>query len=357
DGNIALNASQGTIKITGASATAQVNIRSESGNINLAAYNPSTGGVSGVALSNVTLNATSGNIDINGTTPGTWSGVRMNNVNISAAPMSGKINVYGESKGSSDTYDEKGSVYFGGVNNFSAGNITIKGVNKRGSYNAAGMAFDGSSNSSFVGNTSITAEGYGKGLTFWNGVYLNFSGGDASVKAKTTGPGGSDSYYSTGAIAASTLYQDAKIYVNLTDSNLSISADSTSATFGGVPAFGPVNHGTGASYHNGFTFSGSGNVDIYGAATDGNGVAARDFHNTGLTGNVTITGKSTSGTGVSMEGVLDADLVNASITGTSQTGVGISVIAAGRGNKQVNLNGNTLCGTTESGDAGVKING
>ncbi|EIX8228828.1 hypothetical protein MLB10_004740, partial [Salmonella enterica] len=296
-GDITLKADNGSISISGTNATVKANITSAQGNISAEAWNPSTGKVTGFSLNNARLNAEQGSININGSTPGTWSGVRFNNADLKANGVTGSIKVYGESKGGQDTGDERGSVYFGGTDTFTAKNINITGRNLKDGYNGAGMVFDGGT-SLFNGNTSIDAYGYGLGIAFWNQVHLGFTHGNASLNAKTTGPGGSDNYFRTGAIAGSGVYQSSKVYVNLTHSNLNIDADSSSSKYGTVPAFGIVNPGSEGYKVNGFIFQGDGDLNISGVSTDGNAVDARLFDNTALVGNVALTGTSQSGTGV-----------------------------------------------------------
>ncbi|MCT7051629.1 hypothetical protein, partial [Salmonella enterica] len=117
-GDITLKADGGSIAISGTNTTVKANITSAEGNISAVAYNPSTGSVTGVSVNNAQLNAEQGSININGTTPGTRSGVRFTNADLKANADTGSIKVYAESKGGQDTYDEKGSLYFGGTDTF-----------------------------------------------------------------------------------------------------------------------------------------------------------------------------------------------------------------------------------------------
>ncbi|EIX8228834.1 hypothetical protein MLB10_004747, partial [Salmonella enterica] len=295
--DITLKADAGSIAISGTNATVKANITSDEGNISVEAYNPSTGGVTGVSVRNAQLNAEQGNININGTTPGTMSGVRFTGVDLKANTASGEIVIYGESKGGNDTYDEKGSVYFGGTDTFTAKNINITGRNLKKAYSGGGgIAFD-NSHVSFNGDTSVSGSGDRTGVTFWNVNHLDFIGGNASLNAKTTGPGLTDSYYGTAAIVADNFYNDVQVYFNLTQSNLKIEADASSTSFGQVPALG-LTDASAEDHINGFIFQGEGDVDISGVSTDGNAVDASLFDNTALVGSVALTGTSQSGTGV-----------------------------------------------------------
>ncbi|EGZ4525035.1 filamentous hemagglutinin N-terminal domain-containing protein [Salmonella enterica subsp. enterica serovar Abaetetuba] len=352
NGDITLKADAGSIAVSGVNATAKANITSATGNISAEAYNPSTGGVTGVSVSNVQLNAEQGDININGSTPGTWSGVRLTNADLKANTTNGSIVIYGESKGGRNTYDEMGSVYFGNADNFSAKNINITGRNLRNDLGAGGGIAFWDSHASFHGNTSVSGSGYASGITFLNANYLNFSGGDALLDGKTTGGGGDDYYYGSAAISGQNYYHDVQVYVNLSDANLNIKADASSASSGHLPAFGPVNPAS-EDCINGFIFNGTGNVNISGVSTDGNAVDARLFDNTDLSGNLTLTGKSQSGAGVYFGGNLNTTLVNAHITGISESGSGVTLAAK---SGTVSLGNNTISGTSEAG-SGIELTG
>ncbi|EHB3564013.1 hypothetical protein JXH75_004954, partial [Salmonella enterica subsp. enterica serovar Oranienburg] len=129
-------------------------------------------------------------------------------------------------------------------------------------------------------------------------------------------------------------------------------ADSSSTSFGQVPAFGIVDVSS-RTYINGFIFQGEGDVDISGVSTDGNAVDARLFDNTALVGNLAITGTSQSGTGVYLGGQLNATLVNARITGISESGNGVTLAAK---SGTVSLGNNTIIGTSETG-SGIQLTG
>ncbi|ECG1392593.1 hypothetical protein CFSAN000557_26770, partial [Salmonella enterica subsp. houtenae str. CFSAN000557] len=350
--DITLKADAGSIAISGTNATVKSSITSVQGNISAEAYNPSTGSVTGISVRNAQLNAEQGNININGTTPGTMSGVRFTDVDLKANTANGAIVIYGESKGLGSTLDEKGSVYFGGTDTFTAKNINITGRNLKEAYSGGGgIAFD-HSHVSFNGDTSVSGSGNGIGVTFWNVNHLDFIGGNASLNGQTTGPGGTDSYYGSAAIVADNFYHDVQVYVNLTQSNLKIEADSSSTSFGQVPAFGLTDASSG-DYINGFIFQGEGDVNISGVSTDGNAVDARLFDNTALVGNVALTGTSQSGTGVHFGGQLNATLVNARITGISESGNGVTLAAK---SGTASLGNNTIIGTSETG-SGIQLTG
>ncbi|HCJ1003891.1 TPA: filamentous hemagglutinin N-terminal domain-containing protein [Salmonella enterica] len=352
NGDITLKADAGSIAVSGANATAKANITSATGNISAEAYNPSTGGVTGVSASNAQLNAEQGDININGSTPGTFSGVRLTNADLKANTANGSIVIYGESQGDRDWNGEIGSVYFGYADNLSAKNINITGRNLRQALsNGAGVAF-GYGCVSFHGDTSISGSGYSSGITFLNYNHLDFSGGNASLYGKTTGDGGDDPYYGSAAITGQNYYSDMRVYVNLSNSNLNIEADASSTLSGRVPAFGPVNPGS-EDLINGFIFNGIGNVSISGVSTDGNAVDARFFNNTDLSGNLTLTGKSQSGAGVYFGGNLNTTLVNAHITGISESGSGVTLAAK---SGTVSLGNNTISGTSEAG-SGIELTG
>ncbi|EAP9735468.1 filamentous hemagglutinin N-terminal domain-containing protein [Salmonella enterica] len=352
NGDITLKADAGSIAVSGVNATAKANITSANGNIRAEAYNPSTGGVTGVSVSNAQLNAEQGSININGSTPGTWSGVRLTNADLKANTANGSIVIYGESKAGRDSNDAIGTVYFGNADNLSAKNINITGRNLRGDVsNGGGVAFR-DSNVSFHGDMSVSGSGYAAGIVFFNGNYLSFSEGNVSFDGKTTGSGQYDTYYGPAAIAGENYYSSMRVYVNLSDANLNIEADASSTSSGHVPAFGATNPGS-EGYMNGFIFSGVGNVNISGISTDGNAVDARLFDNTALVGSFALTGKSQSGAGVYFGGNLNTTLVNAHITGISESGSGVTLAAK---SGTVSLGNNTISGTSEAG-SGIELTG
>ncbi|EAY4774903.1 filamentous hemagglutinin N-terminal domain-containing protein, partial [Salmonella enterica] len=302
------------------------------------------GGSTAVGLTGVNVSSSAGNININGTTGGDMSGVRFDNVNLRANVDTGDITVYGESRGGQDTDEEKGSVYFGHRSTFNAKNINITGKNLNESYiGGAGIVFDSFSNVSFSGKTSLNASAFGLGLSVWDTVDLYFEGGNASIKGQTTGKGGSDGYYRTGAVSGSAVdTQNMKLNIHLKNVNLDLTADATSTTFGTVPAFG-LNNPASGNRGNGLILLGEGDVKIIGKSTDGNAIDTRIFDNTALNGHLTIQGESKSGAGVYFDNQLNVKLVNASVTGRSESGSGL-ILKADSGN--VNLNNSTLSGTS-----------
>ncbi|EDX4101450.1 filamentous hemagglutinin N-terminal domain-containing protein [Salmonella enterica] len=354
NGDITLKADAGSIAVSGVNATAKANITSATGNISAEAYNPSTGGVTGVSVSNAQLNAEQGSININGSTPGTWSGVRLTNADLKANTANGSIVIYGESNAGSDWYDATGTVYLGNADNLSAKNINITGRSLRDNVsNGGGVAFR-DSNISFHGDVSVSGSGYSQGITFANDNYLSFSEGNVSFDGKTTGSAPYNTYFGTAAIMGLNYRHTVYIHVNLSNANLNIKADSSSTSSGHTPAFGIMNPGAeNSNYMNGFIFNGVGNVNISGVSTDGNAVDSRLFDNTALVGSFALTGKSQSGAGVYFGGNLNTTLVNAHITGISESGSGVTLAAK---SGTVSLGNNTISGTSEAG-SGIELTG
>ncbi|HFW3091253.1 TPA: beta strand repeat-containing protein, partial [Salmonella enterica subsp. enterica serovar Reading] len=357
--DITINASHGGVIISGAGNNEpdRANITSTSGNISVFGHNPGTGKVTGVTLTNVSLNASQGNITVNGTTPGIWSGVRLTNVSMTADMNKGYIDVYAESQGFGDTYDERGSLYFGGKGGFSAANLSFTGVNRRagsatpsynGAYNSAGIVFDQYSNVSFSGNTTLNATG-GKGMAVWGGVSLGFSNGISAINAKAEAEGG-DGYFGQGAIFFNNFYDNPVLNLSVNNGDLNITANSEGLK--DVAAFNMADMGTNSG--NGIKLSGSGNITLTGKSDGSTGLSAGMFNNEQLTGHLTINGQSSTGTGVLVNSSASSHLVNASINGISQTGTGLLVTTSG--DSSVNLNGNTLTGTSGTG-TGINING
>ncbi|EJM3432200.1 hypothetical protein NOF79_005576, partial [Salmonella enterica] len=68
-------------------------------------------------------------------------------------------------------------------------------------------------------------------------------------------------------------------------------------------------------------------------------------------------GESESGVGVIAPEFADVNIVNADISGSSGSGVGIQLNSSDNNAKEINLQGNTLTGTSVSGSSGVQIKG
>ncbi|EAA7989078.1 hypothetical protein BRR55_25460, partial [Salmonella enterica] len=351
-GDITLQADGGSIAISGTSTTVKSSITSAEGNISAVAYNPSTGGVTGISVTNAQLNAEQGNININGTTPGTMSGVRFTNADLKANADTGSITVYGESKGLMGYLGERGSIYIGGTDTFSAKNIDIIGYNASQGI-GSGVVFDDGVSASFNGETLVSGTGLYVGVNFWNTVHLDFIGGESLIKGKITGPGVFELGHGLGAIAGTNLESPVSVYINLTHADLKINGDSSASTTGTITAIGIMNKAAHADRLNGFIFQGNGDVDISGTSSDGNAVDTRLFDNTALSGNFTVTGKSVSGAGVYLAGPLNTSLVNATITGISESGNGVTLAAE---SGTTSLGNNTISGTSETG-TGIQLTG
>ncbi|WGE30898.1 ESPR-type extended signal peptide-containing protein (plasmid) [Edwardsiella tarda] len=359
--NINLSANT-SVNINGGYAVIDTsNITVSNGSIDIKGHNNSTGFVTGVNVVNSTLNASQGNITINGTTNGTFSGVRLSGVNLTANTTHGSIDVYARSKGYDDTYAERGSLYIGGTNNFTAANMSFTGNNTRLDYSGVGVLFDGESNSTFNTSTNghVNISGYAdaKGISFWNNPILNFVNGAVSILGQATAngelPTKDADYYGLGAISGDSYYKPAQLTINLSNATVNITADTTKTTTGKNPAFGINNIGSmGRENQNGIKITGNGSANIVGKANDGNGVDSRLFDNSELHGHLSITGESNSGAGVFYDGPLDVKLTNATIKGTSNTGIGVVVNGQ---SGTVNLGNNTITGTTETGAAGVSV--
>ncbi|EGS9943926.1 S-layer family protein, partial [Salmonella enterica] len=350
--DINLHTLNGTLTLKGNNASSVSTITSAAGNINVTASNLSKGGATGIFVVNANINAVNGNVTVNGTTPGSYSGVRFSGSNITANSVSGAIDIYGQSTGVYDNTGERGSVYFGGENDFTANNINITGRNTRGGYLGSGMAFDVGSNTSFYGDANVVGYGASVGLSYWESMAWNFYGAKASVSGYTTGKGGGTSYFVTAGIFSAEVYAVPVLNINLHNTDINLLAD-VSSTYGSkVSAFEVY-----------AKFNGTGNVNVSGIATDGNGIEAAMFSNTGLVGNVSIYGESDSGSGVYFGAVKSVsngsqpnlNLTNATITGFSNTSTGV-YIDASKKNPVVNLGNNSITGTSNT-SSGIQVTG
>ncbi|HCM1955427.1 TPA: hypothetical protein N3A08_004571, partial [Salmonella enterica subsp. salamae serovar 9,46:z4,z24:z39:z42] len=379
--NITVNTSQGDVSVTtNLSAGDNITLNTAQGQVVLKGNNSLTAGDdislagNNVKLTNTTLNASQGDITISGMNGGLdHAGVALGG-NVSLLASQGNITIDGKS--SSHGYYSPNAdltrVYAkvgdsGGVN-FDKGNITFTAknteINALGVYGgnigtnlAAGIVFNISSNVTFNGNATINASApnafgvwyYSSSLydTNYNlnvndgNVDFNINGGKAGI--------GFDSQF----LALNALY---KVTYNV-GSNASLHINASS-TYGNAIESGsyltnfpdPANGGSG-----GMVFTGAGDVTFSGSSQSGNGVDIRYLDSTGLTGKMTVEGTSVSGNGVYVDRNTTYKLKNATITGSSQSGSGI--LLSGTTVRKVDLNGNTLCGTTVSGAAGVSIAG
>ncbi|EMX0439969.1 filamentous hemagglutinin N-terminal domain-containing protein, partial [Salmonella enterica] len=350
--NITVTASNGTVTVTGVNATDTANITSEAGNITLKGHNPSTERVSGVALTNATLTASQGNITINGTTPGTFSGVRFRDVNLTANTTTGSINAYGESAGVFNSlYDERGSLYLWGAN-FTASDIQLQGKNTNTDKESIAAGFYIGGDNTFNGNAALRGEALTSvGVAYVSGTStLTFNASRASLTGIITG----ESYrtamgYASGGIVAIVASGPAIIKTILNGTSFSMNGTVTKGDGYGIANTASNNAPSG------FIFEGTGNVNITAQADSRTGLDVRTFDNTGFTGSFTATGRSNTGAGIVIMQATKANLVNASLHGESQGDTGIFIQQSRTSDHFVDLNNNTLNGTSATGQGVVII--
>ncbi|ECI4647706.1 hypothetical protein DQY68_26730, partial [Salmonella enterica subsp. salamae] len=364
-GNITLNTAKGGINVTGnltAGKDITLNTGKDKVTLNGTALNATRNvSVTGdsVSLNNASLNAGEGNITVSGMNGGADIGIGMaGKTGLKASAGSITLNA------SSSNYVNHNTTYGGSLSlikgnySFVSQNTTI---NARNTSNHTDVLFNSSQalsfrdnmTLSFVGNTTINADSQaGVGVYFatnnWDDKNYNISIANGDLNINATG--------NTNAISFDAVL---KAEGANTIANFNIADDSTlNITGHSVTGDAITSWNMGGFYtdgQGGFVFSGGGDALVSGTSVYGNGVISRYLKNTDLTGNLTIHGASTSGSGVLIDKNVQYNLKNATITGTSQTGSGISL--AGNSNRKFNLNGNTLCGTTTSGAAGVSIAG
>ncbi|HCL5351100.1 TPA: hypothetical protein N3A45_004728, partial [Salmonella enterica subsp. salamae serovar [1],40:z35:e,n,x,z15] len=273
------------------------------------------------------------------------------------------------------TYTPDAAVILRGTVVFNSTNTSVSGFNTatpNSAYTATGLEFGYYANmlnmSVYGGRSEFYGESSGVGVLLESDDCsrapntVNVYGGEFSLTGKSNativsvneGAGGIytnmwDNYLPNGGL-----------HIVLHDgANATLTGDASQAK-GQVSGFSSFSSLDREFYSEPISFSGDGNVTISGKAQNGDGVNLRDFDNTGLQGSTSVIGESVSGSGVSSKGMTTLKLANASISGQSQNGTGILFDTTYKTNHTMvyaDLNGNTLCGTTESGDAGVKING
>ncbi|MFX15108.1 filamentous hemagglutinin N-terminal domain-containing protein, partial [Salmonella enterica] len=325
--DITLNASKGGVNINGQSTVNTVNISSVSGNIRIEG-NGTGFNRDGVLISNASLNASQGGITVTGVADGSdqylRGGVKFTDT-VNLTSQSNTIN--GTHQQGSSTINLAGVVINPGVYHFK-GNTTINAVSDR----YAGLAFNAVAN-----RTNIT-----------------FSDGSFNINATNNDTAGS----SIGGISIdSWMGYQTIINIQTLNGTLNISGQAKNREgISGVSSRYSIAHPGDGSGYTGYVFTGNGTVNIKGISDSSTGVDMRYFDNTGMTGKFTITGESNTGNGVAFPQYSDIRVVNATITGNSTRGTGILMNAGDRYSKKIDLNGNTLIGTSESG-AGINIRG
>ncbi|EJJ4102209.1 filamentous hemagglutinin N-terminal domain-containing protein, partial [Salmonella enterica] len=330
--DITLQASNGTISISGASATDRAN-----------------------------LTSTAGNITVNGAVKGYYTGVKITNADISAAK--GVITVSGASDGNSNG---AGAVLLGGQSSFNSTLTSITGTDTYSTFTgtSSGVAIDAGSNIAFYGNTTITGTSSNAVGVLFLSTYgarptkLTFSDGFVTLQGISNARSKPANYVSSvGGISIrrwSSLPNT--VYLHVSNATLNMSGSATVAV-DGISAGGTIFNGPGNTANDkGYVFTGNGSVNIKGVAVSGTGLEARILNNTGLNGTFTVTGESTSGVGVNVSTNVNATLVNATITGKSDSGVGVSITTVDAYSKVADLNNNTIIGTSNT-SSGILING
>ncbi|EIA8736201.1 filamentous hemagglutinin N-terminal domain-containing protein [Salmonella enterica] len=331
-GDITLKASNGSVLISGADASAKANITS-GGNITITGNG---GRALGVGVINASVNATN-NISITGSTTG---GGSVTSDRFGGIYLAGNVDFHSPNGSLTGTEANRVSPISGGV-------VLGNGVNSGQTTN---ILFDGNFNirgTSDVTNTPGNIK-FGGGIYYAGNTTTTFSGGNSVIQA--TG-----SNYSTAVNGDYSLYSSI-IPQNITlaeGANLSMKLNS-----GFVSTVMPV---ITADFNNrsvGWVFSGKGNVSID-ASNSGTGVDSSTLqlnllNNKDLDGSFTVNAVNARGNAILMSGYTNVNLVNATITGTSRgNGAGIQ-ISSTRGT--VNLNNVTLNGNSVQGN-GISVSG
>ncbi|EIP4525580.1 filamentous hemagglutinin N-terminal domain-containing protein, partial [Salmonella enterica] len=351
-----LNSTNGYVNLTGGSG-----INLKNGNISAKddiTINASNGGVtiSGVNKTDSgrgNITSTEGNISIYGNALGVpVHGVSLGNVNVNAT--GGTVNVVAEGSGGASALAVSGDVSFKAINTSVVANNTVN----TGGGGAAGIYVDHGVSLTFEGNSAILAHSVSdSGILLSPAVAdssynkINVINGTLNITASTDAVRDNE-LYGVGGITVSNYYVPAQVEFDLLNASLNINA-SASATDGKINAFAGYSQAT-YGYVNPFIFKGQGNVSVTGMSQNGVGISSRYFDNTNLNGNLSLKGVSVSGNGIEMAGQLNMHLVNATLQGESTNGGGIVIASGSKGD--LNLNGNTLTGTSDTG-VGINISG
>ncbi|EAA9929173.1 filamentous hemagglutinin N-terminal domain-containing protein, partial [Salmonella enterica] len=332
-GDITLQTDNGSISISGTSATQIASITSDSGNISV------TGNVAGLKRSD--------------------DGVLLDNTYLQA--KAGKINVKGVADGV-NYYHSTGGVKLSGDVTFDSTLNTIDGTHVNGKLRDSygGVVFN-NGNFTFINDTVINATGDSyAGLFFDAGWYsyskinLNFQNGNSAINAVNKYQG-VQSGTNGGMAIAPWDNHPAPVAFNIHGGKLNITASAITAD--GIQSFGTSeSNAPNPSHKSGYVFSGDGDVSVKGVSDSQNGIELRVLDNSALTGKFIVSGQSNSGAGVIVSEYANVNVRNASITGSSHSGVGVQINAADSHTQRVNLSGNTLIGTSDTSN-GIYING
>ncbi|EHO1659341.1 hypothetical protein NAK51_004541, partial [Salmonella enterica] len=367
--DITLDSDAGGITISGAGENNVANITTTNGNISINIKAQLAPRGIGLAVKNVEFNADNNiNIDaVAGTTGASIRGTKF-------TANKGHINLTGSAlRGGFDySNSEVGAVLLYGDLFFKAGTGTT--INATHSSVVAGysppapLVLEGV-NLTFDGGAEINACGSYAGIILSASDMVHTSkskvfvkNGDVKINAildgqATGGPTGGWGSSASGAIVFNNGYGQVSFELDVDQgSNVMINADSSANKSGAFAAFAAATPESTAAgnHHNGFVFSGGGNISVRGTSDSADAVNLRLFNNENLTGNLVITGVSDSGVGVNFDKYLSTKVSNATITGNSASGVGVQMTAK---NGSADLNGNSVSGSTATGQGGVILSG
>ncbi|HGJ5396416.1 TPA: filamentous hemagglutinin N-terminal domain-containing protein, partial [Salmonella enterica subsp. enterica serovar Newport] len=366
-GGFTVNTTGGDIDLTSGniSVNKDINIHTPNGTVTLQGNNAS-------AISDITSAA--GNINITASVNKMDNtGVRFDNVNVSAS--AGEIHVYGENSGAAHQSkiwdgDLFGGVYFLNSVGFSAHKTTIDAVSSfpaqesttRRLANPTALSFSGPSpvTLNISGDAVINASAQGGAGVMFNSrnwaaakTTINLRNGNVIWTAST-----GDAILTDGKSVAAFTFSNTRgnnntVYVNLEQANLAVIADASGAVRDKVSGFASAIVLNSPWVANGFIFSGTGNVSVTGKSSLADGINARVITNKDLNGTFSLQGESDSGVGVTLDGPLDAHLINASISGTSHSGIGVNISAL---KGKADLGNNEITGVSDT-SAGIQIIG
>ncbi|ECG1721587.1 hypothetical protein D8Z03_28725, partial [Salmonella enterica] len=344
-GDITLQTDNGSISISGTSATQIASITSDSGNISITS-NTETGNA--LTFNYVDLNAQEGNISMSGVSSD-GVGVVFKNGGYTASATSGHIDVYGRGKtsGGQNLYGQtKGDINFQGESKFKAKEGSISGRKVSDPQTSTpsiywGSLFSTAANVSFDGDFAISAT---------NGMYssgpnaFTFLNGNSSF----TSDAGNAVYAFSGVSSA---YEPNNITFNASHANVSMNFSSEHEN-GDVFQWHAKK-----KLQDGMVFSGDGNITLSGKGnTLGSVLGFGYLNNLNMTGKLVVDAVNGLGDALYIEQKITASLINADITGISNGGGGGIIFNGSLSGGVIDLNGNSFTGQSVTGN-GISIKG
>ncbi|WNT86095.1 hypothetical protein QMY51_04984 (plasmid) [Escherichia coli] len=336
DNNVTLNASNGSIKLTG------------NGHGHGSASGILFAGNNRLTASNIALtgNSTSGNaINLTGTT-GTTTLNATNDITLTGSSTSGNaINLKGNNRLTARNITLTGESTSGNAINLTdttgtttlnaTNNITMQGTRvqiKHSNITAGNFALNATVAGSEISNTTLTATNNinltAKTNSASSGVYLK--------DARITSTNGSITANGTATANGKATHLDNNVTLNASNGSIKLTGNG---------------HGHGSA--SGILFAGNNrltasNIALTGNSTSGNAINLTGTATLNATNDITLTGSSTSGNAINLTGTATLNATNnITLTGSSTSGNAINL----KGNNRLTARNITLTGESTSGNA------